>query len=175
MANNYNVTPGTGLVIGSDEVGNAHYQKIKLADGEDDSGIMILAGAGDIANALRVVLGGYGLVTPFAEPDDLLSAVSSDIIDTTGVELIAAQGEGVSIFINSITVTNNDPDVATVVKLRDGDGGTVKFRNNASEDGGGFSVQLPTPIKFSPNTAVYVQCETADANVQVSISGYKGG
>lgn len=159
----------------TDQVGMAHVQKIKVMDGEADSGIMILAGEGAVENALRVVLGGDKVVVPYSGPDDLLSGVNTaDIEDTTPVELIAAQGAGIKIYITSITVTNNS-NVSTVVKFRDGDGGTVKFRNNAAMDGGGFSVQLPTPIEFSANTAIFVQCETTGAKVQVSISGYKGG
>jgi hypothetical protein len=37
MADNANITPGTGLVIATDEVGSVHYQKVKLISSIDDS------------------------------------------------------------------------------------------------------------------------------------------
>ncbi len=56
MADNLNVTAGTGTVVATDQVGSAHYQKVKLADGTADSAAMIVADTGAKANALRVVL-----------------------------------------------------------------------------------------------------------------------
>jgi hypothetical protein len=177
MPDNLEILDGHGdiQVSATDQVGTAHVSKIKIMNGEADSGIMILAGEGAVENALRIVLAGDKVVVPYSGPDNLVSGVSADIENTIPVQLIAAQGAGIKIYITSITVTNNSASVNTVVKFRDGSGGTVKFRNNAAKDGGGFSVQLPTPIVFSANTAVFVECETTGANVQVSISGYKGG
>jgi hypothetical protein len=43
MADNVNITAGTGTVVGTDQVGTAHYQKIKLASGEADSSVMVHA------------------------------------------------------------------------------------------------------------------------------------
>lgn len=177
MPDNFQVLDANGnpITLKTDEIGTVHAQMIKILSGEADSGVAILAGEGVVENALRVVLGGDKVVVPYSGPDNLVSGVSADIEDTTEVQLIAAQGEGIKIYITSITVTNNIENVNTVVKLKDGSGGAVKFRNNAAKDGGGFSVQLPTPIEFSANTAIFVQCETTGARVQVSISGYKGG
>lgn len=177
MPDNFQVLDANGnpITLKTDEIGTVHAQMIKILSGEADSGAPILAGEGAVENALRVVLGGDKVVVPYSGPDNLVSGVSADIEDTTEVQLIAAQGEGIKIYITSITVTNNSESVNTVVKFKDGSGGTVKFRNNAAMDGGGFSVQLPTPIEFSANTAIFVQCETTGASVQVSISGYKGG
>lgn len=54
MADNVNVTAGTGTVIATDQVGADHYQKIKLADGTADSSTMVAVDIGAKANALRV-------------------------------------------------------------------------------------------------------------------------
>ena len=56
MADNVNVTAGTGTVIATDQVGTDHYQKIKLTDGLADSSTMIGAGGGVEATALRVTI-----------------------------------------------------------------------------------------------------------------------
>jgi|GEM_PF-5616694 len=54
MADNVNITAGTGTVVATDQVGTDHYQKMKLADGTDDSSTMIAVDVGAKANALRV-------------------------------------------------------------------------------------------------------------------------
>ena len=56
MADNVNITAGAGTVIATDQVGVDHFQKIKLADGTDNSSTMIVAGGGVEAAALRVTL-----------------------------------------------------------------------------------------------------------------------
>ena len=56
MVDNIDVTAGTGTTVATDEVSSKHYQKIKLADGADDSATMVEAGSGTAANALRVVI-----------------------------------------------------------------------------------------------------------------------
>lgn len=176
MPDNMNVIDGDAQqqTIATDQVGMAHIQKIKLLDGTPDSGVPIHAGMGAIANALRVVLAGWGVVMPYSDPAYFVSgALSADLVDTTPVELIPAQGEGSAIFLTSIVVTNADESIGTVVQLTDGNGGTVLFRNYAAKSGGGFSVQFPTPLKFSANTPVYIECETADAMIQASVSGFE--
>jgi hypothetical protein len=183
MPDNIEILDANGNVkqTATDEVGSAHYQKIKMFNGQADSGTPILAGEGGVANALRVALANDSAVyyllqsiksslEQYWHPSSCIDAVSADIVDTTPVLLLAALGGESRYFITSITVTNNG-SVGTVVKLRDGLGGTVKHRNHAAEDGGGFSVQFPSALVFSEDTAVYVECETAGANIQVSISG----
>jgi hypothetical protein len=56
MTDNINITEGSGAIIATDKVGTDHYQKIKLADGADDSATMVGVGVGAAANALRVAL-----------------------------------------------------------------------------------------------------------------------
>lgn len=51
MADNVNITAGTGTVIATDQVGSDHYQKIKLADGAADSSTMLDIVAEDEASA----------------------------------------------------------------------------------------------------------------------------
>ena len=51
MADNVEITAGAGTPISTDEIGGKHYQRIKIADGVDDSTAMI---GGDAANGLDV-------------------------------------------------------------------------------------------------------------------------
>jgi len=54
MADNLDITEGTGTSVATDQVGSDHYQKIKLADGTADSSTMVAVDIGAKANALRV-------------------------------------------------------------------------------------------------------------------------
>ena len=53
MADNINITAGTGTSIATDQVGSDHYQKVKLVDGTADSSTAIAVDVGVKANALR--------------------------------------------------------------------------------------------------------------------------
>ena len=124
--------------------------------------------SGDDVHTLLVKSSGGSSV----ESEDMVSGVTGTISDTTPVEVIGAQGAGVSIFVTAIMVTNSSA-TKTFVNITDGNGGEAKWTGNAPEDGG-FSCSLVTPLKFSPNTAVYVECEDSSASVRVSLAGYKG-
>ena len=114
------------------------------------------------------ILGGY------AQARDLVSGALDDIEDTTPVLLIPAPtGEQEELYITSLLVTNSSDDVATVVKLTDGLSGDTKWRGNAKAEGGGFAMPFVVPLIFSQNTAIYVECETEGAKVQVSACGFK--
>jgi hypothetical protein len=54
MADNVNITAGSGTVIATDQVGTDHYQKVKLVDGTADSSTVIAVDVGAKANALRI-------------------------------------------------------------------------------------------------------------------------
>ena len=56
MADNVQITAGSGTPIGTDDEGGVHYQKVKLADGTSGQTTAIAAGEGLKANALRVTL-----------------------------------------------------------------------------------------------------------------------
>lgn len=114
-------------------------------------------------------LGGYALI------ENLVSgALETDIENTTPVLLIEAPAANKRIFLTNIMVTNNNEDVATVVKLTDGLDGEVRWRGNASEAGGGWVVMLQVPVEFTAGNGVYVVCETEGASVQANAAGFVG-
>lgn len=129
----------------------------------------IAAGTNNIGDVdvLTMPLGGYALAA------NLVSGVTADITDTTATSVIAAQGEGVVIYLTNLLITNNDATVGTVVKITDGSAGATKWRGYVAEDGGGFAITFPAPLAFTANTAVVAECETTAATVQVSASGFK--
>jgi hypothetical protein len=56
MADNVDITAGSGTSISTDDVSGVHYQRVKLIDGTADSTTVIAAGNGTAANSLRVTL-----------------------------------------------------------------------------------------------------------------------
>lgn len=54
MADNLDITAGTGTTIKTDDIGGIHYQQVKLVDGTLDAVSIIAADIGTKANALRI-------------------------------------------------------------------------------------------------------------------------
>lgn len=82
MADNIEITPGTGATVATDEVGAAHFQLIKLVAGQEDTAARI---GGDAANGLDVD------VTRSALPDGAATEVTlADISDAQGSTTDAA-------------------------------------------------------------------------------------
>lgn len=80
MADNLQITAGSGTTIATDEAGGAQYQKVKLTDGTADATTAIAAGSGLAANALRVELptNGTGVI------DNITSSIKVHILSTAG-------------------------------------------------------------------------------------------
>lgn len=56
MANNIDITAGTGTAVATDDVAGVHYQAVKLVDGTEDASTRIVAGNGTASAALRVTI-----------------------------------------------------------------------------------------------------------------------
>ncbi|CAK0775226.1 hypothetical protein CCP3SC1AL1_770021 [Gammaproteobacteria bacterium] len=82
MTNNVAITAGAGTPIATDEIGSAHYQRVKIADGAEDSTAMI---GGDATNGLDVD------VTRIAAGDNNIGNVDLASAIPAGTNLI---GEG---------------------------------------------------------------------------------
>lgn len=48
MADNLDITQGTGTTVATDDVGGVHYQKVKLAIGANDTANLLAVGAGNV-------------------------------------------------------------------------------------------------------------------------------
>lgn len=96
MADNLNITAGTGTVIATDQVGTDHYQRIKLTDGTADSSTPVNVDIGVKANALRV-------------------APASDITDSTYIGDIKF-GEAEP---NSVSIKTAVEAIETAVQIMD--------------------------------------------------------
>lgn len=168
MADNINITPGSGKTVRTDDLGgDVHVQYIKLMSGADASTEVI---EGSTANGLksdvtRMPVGGY------ASSGSLISGVTGTIEDTSASQVIASQ-TGAPIYITTLMVTNSHASVGTFVNLTNGNGGAILWTGYAAPKAG-WSVNFNIPIKTSSDTALYCACETTGASVRVCAAGYK--
>lgn len=102
MADNLEVTPGTGTIVGTDDVGGVHYQKIKLDAGGDGVSVPIVAGQQTSANSIPVVLSTAQEAALTPQVDALtdaelratpvpVSATNLDIRDLTNADVVTAE------------------------------------------------------------------------------------
>lgn len=193
MADNIDVTPGTGKTVATDDVGGAQYQQVKVNIGADGVATPLNAGAGAVASGtLRTTLGsddpavvslaalqaaavstGPVLAPTAATP--IKGAITTAMTGTTSTSLLAAPGAATYNYITTIIVSNASSTVGTNVLLQDGSGGTTMMTIPAAVNYGGAVITLPVPLKqTTANTALYVQNETTGSSTKVSVVGYTG-
>lgn len=93
MADNVDITPGTGKTVATDDVGGIQYQRIKLDAGGDGATVPVLAGVGAAADGLRVALAASSTVAAtnagvFAVQVDGAALTALQLID----DVVIAQG-----------------------------------------------------------------------------------
>lgn len=98
---------------------------------------------------------------------------------STAVTGMGAGGSGVFNYITSITISNTDIAVGTLVELQDGSGGTsfASFpapKASAAGDVNGATFTFPTPIKQpTANTALYCKNVTTSAETILFAVGFQ--
>jgi hypothetical protein len=167
MADNLQISQGTGTTIATDEVSSgAMYQKIKLADGTADSTTMILAGGGVEAGALRVTIASDS--TGVLSIDDNGGAIT---VDGT----VAVTNAGITSIDGKITACNTGAVVlaagtAEIGKLAAGTAGIGKLTANSGVDIGDVDV---TSIAAGDNNIGNVDIVTMPA-VTISNASING-
>jgi len=131
------------------------------------------------ADACRLItdLVGKLITLPYANPENFVSGVSAQIVDTNDAQVIAAQAAGVRTYITSIVVMNDDATVGTIVEIKDG--ATIKMRiyvgpATATPGQNCIQVPLPVPLRGTAATAWNARCATTSAQVYVTMVGYTG-
>ena len=145
MADNLDITAGSGTTIATDQVGTDHFQKIKLADGTADSSTMVAVDIGAKANALRVAPANDVTDATYigdikfgeAEPNSAAIAASLAIIDDwddsdycnvncniAGTDMVGGAG-AVAAGVQRVTLASDDPSVALLTTI-DSDTSAVK-------------------------------------------------
>jgi len=137
MADNLNITEGTGTTIATDQVGSDHYQKIKLVDGTADSSTVVAVDIGVKANALRVAPannitdGTYIGDIKFgeAEPNSAAIKTAVELLDNAidgnylnvncniaGTDIAAGEG-AISAQTQRVTIATDDDGVAHLATI----------------------------------------------------------
>lgn len=163
MANNVNITPGTGDVVAAEEVSSAKYQKVKLVDSTAGS----TAGTGVIGNPLYVIVtnstititGSTSVVNTVAitGSTSVVNTVaitgSTSVVNT--VSAVVPTGStivlGTVIVSNSTIIITGSTSVVNTVAVTIPTGstgviGTVAISNGTLPvtNAGTFAVQIPT-------------------------------
>ncbi len=193
MADNIDVTPGTGKTVATDDVGGAQYQQVKVNIGADGVATALTAGAGAVASgtlrttlasddpavaslaALEAAAESTGPVLAPTAATPVKGTITTAMTGTTSTSLLAAPGASLYNYITTIIVSNASSTVGTNVLLQDGSGGTTMMTIPAAINYGGAVITLPVPLKqTTSNTALYAANETTGSSTKVSVVGYTG-
>ena len=116
------------------------------------------------------------MIRPTTIISDRQYASTSDIADTTAVEVAAAPGAGKRHYVVAIQVTNSDVAVGTVLQILHGStviGNLFVGPYVAAAPGTSFAqATFPQPLKGAANAAINVACVTTSAQVRVSVQGF---
>ncbi len=140
MADNVDITAGTGTTIGTDDVGAVHFQRVKLVDGTLGATTAIGAGGGVESGALRVTLASDS--TGVVSIDDNGGAIT---VDGT----VAVTNAGITTIAGAVAGTEMQVDVLTMP--------TVTVNSHAVTNAGTFAVQA------AQATAANLNCTEASA------------
>lgn len=119
MADNVNVTPGTGAVVAADDVGGAKHQRVKISLGADGSATDAEGGSG-ASNA-----GTQRTVTASDSPDVVSLAVMDDWDESDRAKVniivgqagVAAGAGAVGASVQRMTLASDDPGVASLTAI----------------------------------------------------------
>lgn len=116
MADNTTITPGTGLTIATDEVGAAHYQRIKISLGADGVAVDAVAGAGAVgAGVQRTTLASDDpAVASLAVLDDWDESDRCKVNVISGQAGVAGGAGAVGATTQRVTLASDDPAVAAL-------------------------------------------------------------
>jgi hypothetical protein len=168
--NNTILTQGAAA-SGASVSGNPLYQGARAQSAEQTA---VTSGQ---AIGVAADLTGKQITLPYANPENSLNGQITSAMtgtSTTAVTGMGAQGAGVRVYVTSCTFSNSHATVGTMILLQDGSGGTTIWQAPAAAVYGGATVNFPTPIKTTANTALFAANVTTGANTFVSCTGFKG-
>jgi len=117
VADNLEISEGTGTTVATDQVGSAHFQKVKIADGTPDSSTMVAVDGGVEANALRVTIASDS--TGVVSVDDNGGSLT---VDGT----VAVTNAGITTIAGAVAGTKMQVDVITMPTVTETNSGSIK-------------------------------------------------
>lgn len=131
--------------------------------------------AGDRVDAL-FSLTGKQVILPYSLGPDLCYGTSG-VMSTTGTATVLAptMTVGQRLYVTEVLVQNSSSGTATWVNLQEQTSGSILHTVYAPASGGGAALHFPAPLRLPGTaTALCAVCETANAAVRVSATGYVG-
>lgn len=191
MANNVQITEGSGKTVATEDIGSAQYQKIKLFDGTAASTTALKVNAdGSITASVYGSLGSSVIGTvPVVQSGTVISSISgavlvqfapvasfvsgvTSIITTTGQTSVLATAPGAQRnYVTQILVTNAGA-VGTQVNIMDGP--NVVYAGYAAASGGGFAVSFPSPFKQATLAQSLDVKAVTTTSITAAMSGFTG-
>lgn len=190
MADNIDVTPGTGKTVATDDVGGVQHQRVKLSLGADGIANDAVAGAGAVGvgvqritlasddpavASLQAMQNATGPVLAPLAATPVSGTTASAMTGTTSTQVLAAPAAGLRNYVTTIIVSNAHATVGTDVQILDGNGGAVLATIPAAAGYGGAAITLPIPLK-QPTVATRLDAKnvTTGASTNVTLIGYAG-
>lgn len=125
-------------------------------------------GTGDMVR-LTASLDGKLVIEPYSISQASVSGAIGPIAAATNTSLIATQGATNRTYVSNLIVVNDSATLNTVT-ITDGSGGATIFQARMLANSY-ISITFPKPLRFSLNTAVFVNT-SAVSSVWVSAAGY---
>lgn len=110
-----------------------------------------------------------------SQGQDKFKATSASLTTNAEASLVTAPtNTNVAHHITSISVSNMHATQGTRILVLDGAGGATIWQGPAAALGGGFNAAfgIEDPLVLTGGKAVVVKCETAGAEVMVSVKGF---
>ncbi len=186
MADNIEVTPGTGATVAADDLAGVLYQRVKLSLGADGSAVDAVAGAGAVGTGVQrvtlasddpavAVLGTIdtdtgNIVTAIQIMDDWDESDRAKVNIIAGQAGVAAGAGSVGATVPRVTLASDDPGVAklnSIAKAVEGDYETVAASRTAQVLGGTgasgdfISHVLVIPATTSPGNVILLDNATS--------------
>lgn len=169
MADNFDITTGSGTTVATDDVGGVHFQKVKLMDPTADSSNAIATGQGDTTQGtIRVIHAGdaavsvsvlSGTITTVTAVTGITNSVAATIVDSSGVA-----------YSGSNPVPVDDLSVAmTTMPTAVADAGSVTFKS----DKFGRSLTVPFQVRDLVKTARASVTTGTEATLLAATAGKK--
>lgn len=115
-------------------------------------------------------LSGRLITAPFSCPELQLYGTGSKT-DTTDLEVIAAQGAGLRIFVTSITIANSSASTTTLVAIKDG---STTIHRVVVAGASTVHITFPMPFRLSANSALNIASGSSVTTLYMSATGYQG-
>jgi hypothetical protein len=161
----------TTLVQGAAAIDAAFGTPLPVAFRAANANPTAMSANGDTVGPLATMIGALVTKANALPEADWTFTVAAPIANTTDVLVRTAGAAGIRNHVTALQLKNTNA-VATEVQVKDG--ATVIWRGHLSANMTSADiVELPTPLRGSPATALNIACVTTGASVYASLQGFQ--